>query len=102
MSSGLTKTDQGMAISGKLVFSSVADLLNQGNQYLEQKRNSNKNAVFEIDCQAMQRIDSAGIALLIEWHRQCVEAKMTCRFVKLSDQAQSLIQAYRLQSLIAA
>jgi len=79
MTSAINKTEQGLAISGKLVYSTVADLSELGNQVIAE---SNQNTV-DIDCQSMERIDSA-------------------RFVNLSDQAKSLIQAYQLQTVIAA
>lgn len=103
MLSTITKTDQGMALAGKLVFNSVTGLLEQGNQYLAQNLSNNKQGgFFSIDCLEVERMDSAGIALLLEWQRQCSNAKNNCRFVGLSEQAESLINAYRLQSLITA
>ena len=99
----ITKSEQGMAVSGSLVYSSVADLLEQGNEYLEQQlKQQTGDSSFVINCKAMERIDSAGIALLLEWQRQCKNDNKTCRFDGLSKQAQALIEAYRLQSLIAA
>jgi len=97
--SKVIKSEQGMALSGTIVFASVADLLAQGNQHLKQHSNDSS---FVIDCKAVTRIDSAGIALLLEWHRQCKNDNKVCRFESLSKQAQALIEAYRLQSLIAA
>lgn len=97
------QTEQGMSLSGDLVFSSVADLLEQGNTKLKQYLSQNpSSSSFVIDCKEMERIDSAGIALLLEWQRQCKNAEKNCRFEGLSNQAQALIEAYRLQSLIAA
>ena len=96
------KSDQGMALSGALVFASVSDLIEQGNQHLKQHHNQPENdSVFVIDCESMNRIDSAGIALLIEWQRQGKNNNLTCRFEGLSKQAQALIEAYSLESLIA-
>jgi len=98
MTSAINKTEQGLAISGKLVYSTVADLSELGNQVIAE---SNQNTV-DIDCQSMERIDSAGIALLLQWQRESKVANKACRFVNLSDQAKSLIQAYQLQTVIAA
>ena len=82
-------------------------MLEDGNTYVKQyiKQHSNKNSnepPFLIDCKEMERIDSAGIALLLEWQRQFKNTDLTCLFKDLSKQAQSLITTYRLQSLIAA
>ena len=101
--SKIIKTEQGMAVSGELVFANVSNLLGQGNKHLKQYNNqSQDNSSFVIDCTAMERIDSAGIALLLEWQRQFSSKNKNCRFQSLSQQAQALIEAYRLQSLIAA
>ena len=96
--SKIAKSEQGMEISGLLVFSNVSDLLEQGNKVLQQHQSES----FVINCKEMLRIDSAGIALLIEWQRQCKNINKVCQFINLSKQAQALIEAYRLQFLIAA
>ncbi len=97
------KSEQGMALSGALVFGSVVDLSEQGNQHFKQYRDQHQgDSPFVIDCTGMERIDSAGIALLIEWQRQCKNDNKVCLFEGLPKQAQALIEAYRLQSLIAA
>lgn len=93
------KSELGIALSGALVFANVADFLEQGNRLLKQHSDA---SVCVIDCKAMQRIDSAGIALLLEWQRQCKNSHKDCRFEGLSEQAQALIQAYRLSTLISA
>ena len=98
-STKITKTDQGMSVTGELVFASITDFLEQGNQFIQQHKN---NDSFVINCEAMQRIDSAGIALLIEWHRQCANNDKPCQFAGLTHQAKSLIETYRLESLITA
>lgn len=90
--------EKGMTVSGSLVFATVTILLEKGCTLIRQ----HKGGSFVIDCSAITRIDSAGIALLIEWQRQSKNNNAVCRFVGLSNQAQSLIRAYRLQSLISA
>ena len=102
VSSTILKTDTGMKVSGKLIFTNITDFLNQGNQCIEQNSGSDQVHSFEINCQEIQRLDSAGIALLLEWQRKCSEAKKRCSFSELSTQAQSLIKAYRLESVITA
>lgn len=103
VSSQVIVSEQGMTLSGALVFSSVADLVEQGNQIFKKYRKEDQTeSIFVIDCKAMERIDSAGIALLIEWQRQCKNHNASCRFEGLSNQAKALIEAYRLQSIISA
>jgi len=98
MTYSITKTDQGMALTGNLVYANVTELLNQGHQYIEQSLDSNLNE-FIIDCKEIQRIDSAGISLLLEWQRKSNKVKKACHFIGVSDQAESLLKAYQLQSL---
>jgi ABC-type transporter Mla MlaB component len=50
----------------------------------------------------MERIDSAGIALLLEWQRLSTNDNLNCRYEGLPKQAKKLIEAYRLQSLIGS
>ena len=102
-SSKILKSDTGISVSGDLVFSNVADLLKEGNSLLKQHLANGKDDLpFTIDCKEMTRIDSAGIALLLEWQRQFKNKNQNCLFQGLSSQAQALIEAYRLQALISA
>ncbi len=98
VASKVEKREKGMTVSGSLVFANISSLLEKGCELIRQHQGGS----FVIDCSAVKRIDSAGIALLLEWQRQSRNKKAVCRFVGLSSQAQSLIQAYRLQSLISA
>lgn len=98
MVSSISKTDQGLAITGELVFANVTELSDQGNQIII---DANQQDEFEIDCSEMERIDSAGIALLLQWQRETSKNNRACRFVALRDQSKSLIQAYKLESIIA-
>lgn len=97
MVSTVSKTDQGVAITGELVFANAAKLAEQGNQIII---DANQKDEIEFDCSEMKRIDSAGIALLLQWHREIKRKNKTCRYVGLRDQTKSLIQAYRLESVI--
>jgi len=91
-----------MAITGDLVFANVTELVEAGKQHIQESLQSDIGDAVEINCSELQRIDSAGIASLLEWQRQCGDADKACRFVGLTEQAESLIQAYRLQTLISA
>ncbi|MGK0271797.1 MAG: phospholipid transport system transporter-binding protein [Cocleimonas sp.] len=100
IASKVEKREKGMTVSGSLVFANITSLLEKGCELIRQHQGGS----FVIDCSAVKRIDSAGIALLLEWQRQSQSRNKNavCRFVELSSQAQSLIQAYRLQSIISA
>jgi len=97
VSSKVNQSEQGIVFAGFLVFATVTDLLEQAKQYLKQHKNSTDVV---IDCTAIERIDSAGIALLLELHRQTKNNKQLCRFEGLPEQAQSLVTAYHLKSVL--
>lgn len=107
MTSTITKIDQGILVTGNLTFDNIKGLLDldtlMSNQVdsLNQANGSNKND-FVIDCHNVERIDSAGIALLLKWKKEILNKKGACRFEGLSKQVKSLVQAYRLESLIQA
>lgn len=101
MTSSVVKTDQGIAVTGNLVYANVSEILKQADQFIEQSLNSNQDE-FIVDCKNIERIDSAGIALLLDWQRESSKTNKSFQFVEMPDQAKSLIQAYRLQSVITA
>jgi len=94
--SQVRKTEHGISLSGDFVFSNIVELKEQCDRYLEQ----NNSSMLLFDCSEIQRLDSAGIALLVSWKRQSKNAKKDCRFEALPNQAQALIEAYHLQSLL--
>jgi len=60
---GIHRGTEGTAlISGELVFSTVRALAEQGESLLH-----GDNSVSRLDLQAVTRVDSSGLALLLEW-----------------------------------
>lgn len=100
--SKVINSEHGISLSGFVVFNTVSDLLKQGNAYIQQYIDNTVDTSIIIDCKEMKRIDSAGISLLLEWQRQCTNKNKVCRFNSLSEQAQALIEAYQLQSLLSS
>lgn len=92
----LTITDRGFSLSGDLVFLTVQPLLEQSLALLEGFQGQD----VVIDCAATGKMDSAGIALLMEWKRWCYRHKKTCHFQNLPDQARSLIEATGVDSIL--
>ena len=95
-SAKLIKSEQGFTLSGDIVFSSVSDLLKESDSYLKNglsnNSNKSKDLTFVVDCKEMSRIDSAGIALLLEWQRQFTAVKKSCVFQGLSNQNNQIAQ----------
>ena len=99
--SKINKSEQGLTVIGELVFSNIANLHADSEALLKHHvANSNEAESLIIDCKQMTRIDSAGIALLLEWQRQLIQLNKHCVFKDLSTQALSLISAYHLKSLL--
>lgn len=97
--STVVSTENGLQLSGSLVFANVSELLEQGTTALRVLQNLQLDALV-IDCKEIIKIDSAGIALLIEWKRWCNNHKKKCQINGLPNQAKSLIETYRLQHVI--
>ena len=88
--------EKGFCIHGNLVFLSVSDLLAKGNEQISQLDVD----TVQIDLSGIERIDSAGIALLLAWKRECLSVKKNCQFQGATPQAMSLIETYQLQSVL--
>ena len=97
--STVESTENGLQLRGSLVFANVSELLEQGTSELRVQKNLQTNTLV-IDCKGITRIDSAGIALLIEWKRWCKNHKKKCQINGLPNQAKSLIETYRLQQVL--
>ncbi len=89
-------TQQGLQLDGPLVYANASALLKEVNSILENRQTD----IIKINCEEVSRIDSAGIALLIEWKRWCNNNNKQCHFEGLPIQANSLIETYRLQEVL--
>ncbi len=88
----VTISENCLVVKGALQFSDVSILSVKSVKLLEGC--SAKEVV--IDLEKVDRIDSAGIALLLEWKRTCHYLKKTIKLVNVQKQTQSLIKTYRL------
>ncbi len=55
-----------------------------------------------IDCGAAERIDSAGLALLVEWQRLAGAQGVTLRCFNIARQMQAVAKAYGLTDVLPA
>lgn len=85
-------TKQGFRISGNLVYSTVSDLIETGKQQIKQLELDK----IQINLDSVEHIDSAGVALLLGWKRECLIAKKSCYFQDIPQQAKSLLKTYNL------
>lgn len=69
---------------------------------LWQQRETLINQVEIIDVSALQRVDSAGLALLVHLRELARAQGATPRFSGISDKLHSLIELYNLQQIIVS
>ncbi|CUU22709.1 STAS domain-containing protein [Duffyella gerundensis] len=69
---------------------------------LWQQRTSVMKQIDVIDVSALDRVDSAGLALLVHLRQIAQEQGTTPRFQGITDKLQSLITLYNLQQIITA
>ena len=89
------KNESGYALQGSLNYDSVSDLIHQRLALADFESNH-----VDINCQQLDRIDSAGIALFIQWQRECESNNKTLRFLNLSLQVTSLLKANQLDGFL--
>lgn len=92
----ISPTDKGLKLHGDVVFATVSGLLKTGISLLKKFDGDS----FEIDASGIDHIDSAGIALLLEWQRFCLENHKSCHFSGIHGQGASLIETYKLQEIL--
>jgi phospholipid transport system transporter-binding protein len=82
------------AVTGALTFETVPDLYQNSSSWFE----GTGELVF--DLAQVERTDSAGLALLIEWLRRAQAANRTLRFANIPTQVQTLIRINGLQDAL--
>jgi phospholipid transport system transporter-binding protein len=90
-------TDQGdghWLLSGELGFDTVPGLLASAD------RSIRGAGAVEVDLTAVTRVDSAGLALLIEWTRASARAGRTIRFTNVPAQLLSIAQVSGLDDIL--
>jgi anti-anti-sigma factor len=82
------------SLTGCLVFDSIAQIFKQYDILLKYSKTLH---CIIIDCSQLEHIDSAGIALLLDWKQQLTCQQKQLRLQALSKQALALMQALNLQ-----
>ena len=92
--SKLTRRDDGLfEVDGPMTFETASELLRQGTEAIKSARD------IRIDLQSVQRIDSAGLALAIEWLRIAQREQSKLSIIGQSDQMKALVAASNLEAL---
>lgn len=93
----MQKLDDGnFILSGQFVFATLTQLLEQQVSFTD---NDSKDGVVSIDCTAVSHLDSAGIALLLEWKKEALLQNKELVFRKLPKQAKAIISAAHLNEI---
>ena len=83
-----------LSISGDLSFDSVADLWHRCRAQFSQHQ------TLDIDLSAVQRSDSAGVALLVACLRQARQSGKTARFFNMPEQMLALARVSSLDQVL--
>jgi len=89
-------TEKGIKLQGNLLFSTVASVLPESCSLLE----SHTADSLAIDMSGIDKIDSAGITLLLAWKRLCDAHNKKFQIVGAKKQAVSLITTNKLERLL--
>lgn len=91
----LRQTETGFGVSGDMRFSTVTGLLNESLTMFEGQQ------ILEINLGAVARVDSAGLALLIEWMNRGVKNNTEVRFVSMPDQMKEIARMSGLETMLS-
>jgi phospholipid transport system transporter-binding protein len=93
--SQLKKSDDGrLLVSGELSMKTVPALLAQNGL-------RDISGDIDIDLQDVERADSAGVALLVEWQRAALQQKQTIRFQNIPSQMLAIARLSGVDELLA-
>lgn len=91
----LTRSGEGAyQVTGQLVFGAVRDVLESSETVFRGEAQSS------IDLSGVQAVDSAGLALLIEWYRIAERAKRSIRFVGAPAQLRALAKISDIEGVL--
>ena len=76
-----------LAVRGALTFATVPDLYPQSEAWMRDSAGP-----VAVDLQDVQRADSAGLALLVEWLRLARASGRELRFINVPEQVRSLVR----------
>ena len=81
-------------VCGELDFDSVADLWDTTGSLFRAE------PVHRIDLSGVQRSNSAGVALMVEWLRQARRRQWPLAFVNIPDQIRAIIEVAELETVL--
>ena len=91
--------DEVLALDGALSFETIPDVLRASEEYAARSDLPDR---LTIDFAGIDAVDSAAVALLLEWRRQAGRRGKTLHFVNLPENLIALARLYGVEDLIAA
>lgn len=88
------KAPNTLQLTGELNFNSVIALQLLGAEYLQQQ------TINTIDLQHVERSNSAGLALLLEWQRLALQKECPLKFINMPANMQSAAKLYGVIELL--
>ncbi len=82
-----------LRVEGALTIETVPDLVNAIEGYFDQ-------GARKIDLKLVTDVDSAAVALLLEWRRQAISCDVTLAFLNLPEVLRNLVNLYGVSSMI--
>ena len=82
-----------LMVEGAVTFDTVPGLVEAANEHLAQ-------GVKAVDFSGVAEIDSAAVALALEWMRQARRVNVTLRFANLPDSMHNLAKLYGVSELL--
>ena len=83
----------GYQVHGDMIFSTVGRLY-------QQPFETPVGSTVDIDVSSVSRMDSAGVAMMVEWMNRAMRAGGECRFLGLNSQGQSMLSVLDLEALL--
>lgn len=90
------QSDGTFALRGDLTFAHVPGLVSRSSAWLSDGREN-----ITIDMASVTRVDSAGLALMLEWMKQARQAGMQMHFDNIPSHLSDLIRVSGLSDVIA-
>ena len=84
---------EALMVEGAVTFDTVPGLVEAAHEHLAQ-------GVKVVDFAGVADVDSAAVALALEWTRQARRANITLRFVNLPDSMHNLAKLYGVSELL--
>lgn len=91
-----TRRDDGaLALSGALTFDTVPELYEHSAEWLQPS-----GGAVTVDLEEVRRVDSAGLALLVEWVRLAQTRGSSLKLMNVPEQLRSLIRVHGLSDAL--